>query len=280
MMNKNNMSNKEQEILRQQPFHQLIKIIKAEHLEGRGAISGETYKLTATNGRNYKLRYCNKLRLAHEIDRNVRKLPRTFPPYYGREGRFLLFDWINGEHLTKPLSLNECYQIGKIMGETHELKEIDEDRSVEKAFEKMMREIEEAKIFDQHELQQINTHYHHLRAKLQIDITLDLHDVHIGNLMKDKNGRVYFIDEEGFSHRMKGLGLAKPLLINKIIGTKEQQQAFWKGYEEHHSKDYFDKDYQTFVHVHQLIRSIRTRIKTQHKLEESVEQLKELLKQI
>jgi len=50
--------------------------------------------------------------------------------------------------------------------------------------------------------------------------------------------------------------MAKPLFIEKIVKKESQLKAFWDGYKEHHSNDYFDKDYQNFVTFVQLVRSL------------------------
>lgn len=269
---------KVKEILRQQPFHVMIRIEKVELLQGHGAISGESYKVTASNGRDYKLRYCNRLKLAKELESNIKKLPHAFPHFYGREGRYLLFEWVKGERITKPLSLDECYKIGKLMGEAHALNDINKNKTVEKLFENMIQELKVSDMFTSTEIKKIKIKFKELRKNLKIDYVLDMHDVHGRNLIKDHSGRIYFVDEEGFTHNIKGLGFAKPLLIGKLIETPEQRSAFWKGYKEHHSNDYFDKDYERFVHFYQLVRSARTRTRTKIGFEENKQQLEKMLK--
>jgi len=72
----------------------------------------------------------------------------------------------------------------------------------------------------------------------------------------------------------KGLGLVK---VGRWLKDKSQQEAFWKGYNEHHSGDYFDKDYQEFVVFLQLLRTIVTRIGTKGNYEKELKQLKAMI---
>jgi hypothetical protein len=93
-------------------------------------------------------------------------------------------------------------------------------------------------------------------------VVLEFNDVHQSNFIKDKDGTIYYVDEEGFSYRIKGLGFAKPMLTSKWMKTQQERDAFWKGYNEHHSSDYFDADYQKFIYFVQLVRTIAVRTET------------------
>jgi hypothetical protein len=251
---------KDETILLQQPFRNIIgKIIKTESLEGPGAISGDTFKLTSSSGKLYKIRYCKTQKIARTIEKNVKSFSHAFPRFYGREGRYLLFGWFNGRNLTKEPSLNECYQIGKLLGEAHALNDIDKNKKADDFFNNRLELVKKNKVFDEKIYARIVLMYKRLKEKLKIDIVLEFHDVHPRNLMIDKNETVLYVDEEGFTHKVKGLGLAKPLFINEIIKSSEQKESFWKGYHEHHNSDYFDKDYQVMVLFLQLIRSIGTK---------------------
>ena len=253
----------EDEVLRQNPFQSTIGKIKSiSSLVSKIAMSGETFKITSNNGKQYKLRYCNKLRNARRIERNVKLLPHAFPKFYGREGRYLLFDWIDGDHLGFNISPETCYKIGKLMGEAHALEDIDSKKNIKDEFKKRMRIILSAKIFSKEELIKIELKYKQLRKKVKIDFFLEFNDVHPFNLMLDKKGNLVFVDEDGFGHKIKGYGLTKPLLLSNWIGSAEKREAFFKGYNEHHSDNYFDLDYQRFLAFMKLLNTIYMKIET------------------
>lgn len=270
--------NKEKEILRQQPFRRIIKIIDVKSLKGRGAISGKSFMVISSTRKKYKLRYCGDLRKAKEIERNVKLLPKAFPKFYGREGRYLLFNWIEGEHLTTETPLEICYKIGKLVGEAHALKDM-EKKDEDSFFYNRLKIIKKTKIFDTKTLAKIELTYKKFKEKLKLDITLEFNDIHPGNMIMTKKEEVYYIDEEGFGHKIKGLGFAKPFLTDKWMKKKEQKEAFWKGYNEHHSSDYFDKDYEKFILFLQLIRTIATRIRTGNDYSKEKAILLKILKQ-
>lgn len=252
----------EEEILRQQPFRDFIIIKKVISLKAEGAISGETFKVISSEKKAYKLRYCTSSFKARTIERNVKLFPKAFARFYGREGRYLLFDWIEGNTISNKVPPEDCYQIGKLVGEAHALEELDTSQKVDFLFEERFKEISKSGIFSKETLAKIELKYKELKKDLKLDIVLEFNDIHHGNLMKDKNGRIYFVDEEGFGHKIKGLGLAKPLITKGWMKYKDQQDAFCRGYNEHHSSDYFDLNYQRFVAFLQNVRTIATRIRT------------------
>jgi len=111
---------KKEEILRQQPFRSVVRIINAESLESASAISGETFRVTGSDGIVYKLHYADSLFNAREIERNVNALPHLFPKFYGREERYLLFDWIDGRTLTKEDDDPQIYEkLGEFCADVH-----------------------------------------------------------------------------------------------------------------------------------------------------------------
>lgn len=244
------------EIKSKQPFKSILTIKSIEPLQARGAISGESFLVISNEGKPYKLRCCSDENKAKEIEKIIRLNPAA-PKFYGREDRFLLSDWIEGEH-PKP-SPEMAYQIGKLMGEVHALENIRDDKKADNFFNDLLTNISKKNIFDEKTTNRIKEAYFKLKEKLKIDIVLEFHDMHHKNFKVDKDGKLYYVDEDGFGHKIKGLGLVKPLL-KKNNWLKGYEKEFWKGYEEHHSKDYFDKDYQKFVLFVQLIRSISSKV--------------------
>jgi hypothetical protein len=245
-----------EEIKRQQPFRSVLIIKSVEPLKARGAISGESFLVMSSEGKLYKLRYCSDENKAKEIEENIRLNPIA-PKFYGREHRFLLFDWIEGE-IPKP-SPEIAYQVGKIMGEAHALEKIREDKDADDFFNDLLIKVGKANVFEEKIINRIKETYLKFKEKLKVDVVLEFHDVHYKNFKIDKDGTLYYVDEDGFGYKLKGLGLVKPLL-KKDAWLKDYKKEFRKGYNEHHSDDYFDKDYQKFVLFVQLIRSISSKV--------------------
>jgi hypothetical protein len=258
-------------ILREQPFRSVLIIKEVHDLEDQKAKSGESFKITSNQGKTYKLRYCFKLSRARELERNVMKFPKAFPKFYGREGTYLLFDWLNEgktfDTLGRPPNEDECYQIGKLMGEIHQLSETTDSKEMFDNFHKRIDFIEKSKTLDSKTVDLVRHKLEELRKKLKVDVVLDYKDAQAKNIMLDaKNNRVYFIDEDGLNRTAKGSGLDP--LLKTIIKTPDQQRAFWKGYKEHHSNDYFDKDYAILCNILNRIFLIYRKIENKQPIDE------------
>jgi len=266
---------KKELILRQQPFRSVMKIKEIKSLLGPAAISGDTFKVTGTDGKKYKLRYVDSLWEARRIEKNMKLFPKAFPRFHGREGRYLLFDWVEGKCLSREPPKEEIYQLGKLCGEVHALNHIDKKGTVDEFFNSRLEMIKGAKIVDNKTLAKIVAKFKATKKKLKIDLVLEFSDMHHHNFMINKKGKIFYVDEEGFKHTVKGLGLVKPIF--RWLKKKEQQEVFWRGYNKHHSSDYFDKDYQEFVLFLQLLRTIATRIKSGGNYQQELKQLKKII---
>ncbi len=234
----------EESILINQPFqHVLGRIKKVESLfkEGR-AISGKTFRVFDANLKQYKLHYADSLRKAVEIEQNVTKVPSIFPEYYGRQGRFLLFAWIKGRTLTKEEKPEVYEKVGRLCADVHNANSV-QGSSFKKGFYRWLECLPVA-IFTPMQKQVIAEQFENLREKVRVSVQLDLRDLHQGNCIIDEQERVFFVDEGGLLHSAKGLGFAKPFLT---WFSPEARAAFWKGYTEKHSGDYFDRAYEELM---------------------------------
>ena len=275
-----------QKILNDKPFSSFLRIKEIKSLAGHGAISGESFLVIDVKGNKYKLRLCSTTRQAKRIERNVKILPHAFPKFFGREDNYVLFEWVDGELfydvLSKPIPDEVYYQVGKLVGEAHELNDIDTSKSADLFFESMIKNIREGKQVDESLIDKIVKKYKELKDKLKIDIVLEINDIHPRNfIIKNRSNpnktKIYFVDEDGFGHKIKGLGLAKPFFIEELIKTKKQKDSFWKGYNEHHSSDYFDKDYQKFVTFVQIVRSMAVRSRNNKDMSDLVKLVKKYI---
>jgi spore coat polysaccharide biosynthesis protein SpsF (cytidylyltransferase family) len=220
-----------EEIKRQAPFSSIMIIKDVEPLTK--GISKSTFKITATNGKLYKLRYCDSLRIAWRIQRNVKKFEHMFPKFHGREGRFVLFDWIEGPELPKQPPLEVFKEMGELYGEIHELNEEADFEKAERFFRKVVHYLLEHSIIEKD----------------------NIHNVKID----PKKDRLVIIDEEGIAHKVKGLGMARNFTL---FFTEEQRTAFMEGYNTKHSGDYFSEEYEDFMKLYVLTRNVYTKART------------------
>ena len=111
---------KEEEILSQQPFRRILRIAKVNSLLGINSLSGDTFQVIGSDKKIYKLHYADKLSEAKQVENNVLLFPQIFPKFHGREGRYLLFDWIEGRMLTKEdKDLSIYKKLGELCADVH-----------------------------------------------------------------------------------------------------------------------------------------------------------------
>jgi thiamine kinase-like enzyme len=245
-----------EKIFKDRPFHRILKIKEVKSLVG---LSGKTFQLVGEDGRAFKLRYCSKTGKAKDIERNVQLLPHAFPSFHGRDGHYVLFDWIDGILLPMNPNPDTYHQIGKLIGEAHALEDF-KNADPHKYFAARMKELRKVNVLPGSVLYRAEKKYLELRSKVKVDIVLEFNDIHPGNILLDRKGRVFFVDEESLDYSIKGLGLAKPILFEKWFADPRDKQAFWKGYTEFHPIDYFTADYQELIKITYLVRRISTRI--------------------
>lgn len=271
-------------ILKDKPFGMEIKEIKS--LSGDGALSGQSFVVINNEGVKFKLRACSDVEHAKRIETNVKLLPHAFPKFFGRDRNYVLFEWVDGElwydALGKPIPDSIFYQLGKIIGEAHELNDVKPGKSADGFFSALLRDIKDSGKVSSEFIKAISDKYSKLRKGLKVDVVLEINDIHprnfiISDLDKPERAKLYFVDEDGFGHKIKGLGMAKPLFIEKIVKKESQLKAFWNGYKEHHSNDYFDKDYQNFVTFVQLVRSLAVKCRKNLDTSKIISSIKEFL---
>tara|TARA_Y100000310_G_scaffold209006_2_gene209602 strand:+ start:4579 stop:5403 length:825 start_codon:yes stop_codon:yes gene_type:complete len=248
--------NKQQEILKKNPFKQITKGIKEiEQVKHERATTGNTYKIKGNNNQLYKISYYDTIEKAKIVEKNVKKFKKIFPKFYKREGKALLFKWIPGKTLRNNLTLKNLQQLGKIYGEVHNINDIKKERTFQKKINKYLNQIKETKFFNKTTINKIEKELKNLSKNLDSPIILEINDPNLDNFIQNK-GKIYFVDEEGFNHNIKGRGWTG--LYKKL--TKAQKQAFLKGYNKTHDSNYFTKDYEKFMNYLHII------ISTGHRL--------------
>jgi hypothetical protein len=223
------------------PFSSSMEISEIISLEGIGATSGEAFQVLDSEGRRFKLRSCASVARATRIERNVKHMARGLPQFMGRDRNYLLF-------------------------------------------KSLIRTLKKTKRVPRDFLRRLKRHHKLLRGSREIPVVLEIGDFHPRNFMFDavddpEAVRGWFVDEAGFTYRIKGLGLAKPLFTEKLIKTPEQLDAFWQGYGEFHSNAYFDADYQAYVAFVQRVRTLASKAKRGREISERIACLEQVMRE-
>lgn len=260
-----------EKIWRKHPFKSLLKITNIEDLKGERAVSGTSFRITGSDGKRYKLRFCWSRRSAREMERNIRRLAHLFPHFYGRDGKYLLFEWMeNATNLAIPLSDRHCFEIGKIIGEVHALEDIKANNGT-MVFDRYIKSAR--KVLPRQAVKALKDIYKKLSEKLDTGVWLEISDTALQNFVQ-RGDTILYVDEEGLCYRLKGMGLSRALDKKSGISSPEQQREFWRGYNEHYRDDYFDADYRKLTNFLECLKQVHVRI---IRKQDPAAELKELL---
>jgi hypothetical protein len=265
-----------------------MEISEIISLEGIGATSGEAFQVLDSEGRRFKLRSCASVARATRIERNVKHMARGLPQFMGRDRNYLLFEWVEGQSLhelrSTSIPIPVFRELGRLAGAAHALDEVAKWATADRYFKSLIRTLKKTKRVPRDFLRRLKRHHKLLRGSREIPVVLEIGDFHPRNFMFDavddpEAVRGWFVDEAGFTYRIKGLGLAKPLFTEKLIKTPEQLDAFWQGYGEFHSNAYFDADYQAYVAFVQRVRTLASKAKRGREISERIACLEQVMRE-
>lgn len=244
------------DIASKKPFN--LNITSIFPVSSHNAMSGQSFHVIA-GGKHYKMRYCENIGSAKEMERNIRLLPEAFPHFYGREGNILLSAWVKGKEPSKNLPVKLCYQLGKMMGKAHALNSVRPNTDLESYFIKKVKIIENAGILTKMQLKKAMNVFRKLEKEINYQRVIEFQDVHVNNLLVTPNGKLLFVDEDGFNNSIRGSGFAKPIMRFGWLRTKKQKESFWKGYNEHYNKNFFTQAYDDFISIAYALKTIAYR---------------------
>ncbi|MFH1063894.1 MAG: hypothetical protein V1729_02335 [Candidatus Woesearchaeota archaeon] len=275
---------KEDEILRQAPFRNVLRINDVKDIEclkNDVSISGEAFKIRSAEGKFYKLRHCRWLRDAWRIQGNVKKLKHIFPRFYGREGKYLLFEWLDAPDLKKlkekgGLDEEHFKELGRLCGEVHEFDEKGDSKKVRQFFDWCINGLLKEGIIDKELHSRLTAIYEEKSKKFKKEVVLELYDLNLANLaVNPRTGKMVLIDEEGIKHKIKGFGMMNQFVTHF---SKEQKEAFMEGYESVHSAAYLDDSYKDFLAFYTITRDVWIKANTGRPYQKLLDRLIEYLK--
>jgi hypothetical protein len=239
-------------ILEERPFAGIIQPM-VEPLAVPGSHSGAIYTAHGQDGRKYKLRAFPDEGKAAYIERNILKAPQVLPALAGRDGRYLLMEYLEGwRQAAKKDLLMHARTLGRMCGTVHALNDPG-SHDCRGSFRRHLDAAYAAGALDDLLVLQARAAYDDLIQRLGIRVVLELADTNPGNFMLAPDGRMLYVDEEGLHHREKGLGFGK---ILKRMKRDEQWTAFMQGYAEAADAGFFTPDYRTYVLLVETVRSI------------------------
>lgn len=216
------------------------KIKSISHEEGRGK-TGEAH-LAELNGRKYLLRICPNEETANKYlgFYNKFKKYRFFPKLLESEGKYLLFEFIQGRGCHEKEDPEIINEIGKICGIINKTK-ADYDYLEKGRFFMKTKAIIDKNILLEDKVSEINNTFNMLRKKVNLRVALEAGDVTSDNFVLDKKGKVYFVDIEAIKPNFKGYGIAKA--FSQWFKTDKEREAFARGYNSVNSMKFYTDEY-------------------------------------
>ena len=190
-------------IIADRPFHRFMTIETVEPLSGSSAVSGQSFIVTTDDRRRFKLRRCKDAAQAEGIEDTVRRFSHIFPKFYGRDGRYLLLEALDGyRDCTKEDLRRNARAVGRLCAEINQAESIS-DHDHERFFRNRMAEILAMGAIDQELHDTAIAKYLQLIEELEVKVGMDLNDIHPKNFMIDKHGNVLYVDEQGIAYRLR-----------------------------------------------------------------------------
>lgn len=214
--------------------------------------------LVHADNKLFKMRICQNKKKAKRIEEMIYIMPECLPYYYGRSGRKLLFDFVAGDFIDKiELSNSLSFKVGAMMGKANSLQNYKANKKFNAYIYNKVNRLNRHKIYSHSEIAKILDEYKQLDNFLGVSLVPEMRDMHCRNLIVTKDNSIYFIDEQGFRISVKGLGLVKVLLTEKMIHGESNLDSFWEGYRQFCPSDYFTPEYQMLLRSIEMLISLK-----------------------
>lgn len=229
--------------------------IKSLSIESGMGVTGEA-RSAKYKDKKYLLRICKDEETAKKYMRFYKRFHKYgfLPKLLEYEGKYMLFEFIEGKMCNEKESPKIIYQVGKICSIINKYK-AEYSYKRERSFFEKLQEIKDKKIISEELAKKVENIYSNLDKKVKLKISLDAGDVTKDNFMIDKKGKIYFVDIEAIKATIKGMGIAKS--FSSWFKTPKEQENFKKGYNSVSSMKFYTPDYAKFVTLIFFIQRIR-----------------------
>src|SRR3990172_8600235 len=176
-----------QRILDDKPFAGKIAIKDLQSLAGEHALSGKAYFVIEQDDKiRYKVRVCVSEERARHLERNIQRFQKFFPAFHGRDRNYILTEALQGyRNLAKEELLANARKIGRMCAEIHQVQEAG-GHDPHAYFYKRLNWLRTNNSIDDALYLQAAAKYEENIKKLDIRASLDLADIHEGNIMMNK----------------------------------------------------------------------------------------------
>jgi hypothetical protein len=261
-------------IVAEQPFADRMQIRSAERIPGRKEYRRSALSVTAEDGRRFKLRVCASTTQARAIEALVLAIPSVLPAFSGRDGRHLLFEWLEGYRaLDGPSLALHVRSLGRMCATVNQhgtapgppgrvFRKLESLRTARR-FRRELDLLRRLGWVDEVIHERLGDLFEAGLRECGTPICLDLLDLHPGNLMVNGEGDLRYVDELGLAYCMRGLG------VGKLLGRRGREvhwHAFREGYSEVADASTLTPEYFHFVRI---VAGVRAAVKKANNVAQS-----------
>jgi len=217
-----------------------------------GGVKEQTF-LVYYQGSKYVIRRYEKKESADYYMKLFKILEKYdfFPKLLYQDGRTLLFEYIKGRDCKKEDAIDVAFQVGKICAIINGVK-LRRIAKRKRTFSEAVDMLSGNKLIDKGVAERSKKLYNDLKRKVKFEYAVEFDDLTPGNF-RLRNGKVFLIDIENITYKIKGRGIGKGFL--KWFTTPQQREKFKKGYESIASLSFLTEDYLKFTSLNYLIMS-------------------------
>ncbi len=260
--------------LRDRPFEGRLDIERVEPLALDTGLSGRAFVVVERDGTRSKLRQCGSAARAARIERYVGAWPELFPELVGRDGRYLLFEYLSGHvPLTRREMLDEAEAIGRFAAHLHEagagfvspLAATWMGLRFRVRFRRDLALLRQRGQIGPATARGLIAKARARHREHGLPIALELDDVHKANWMwRGPGTRLRFVDEDGIGLRPKGMALATLL---KTATFSKQLRRFQVGYDEVADASWITPSYLEYLLLLDTVRRVAHKLRHGDRLE-------------
>jgi len=220
-------------------------------------------------GKKYILRICNEGHSNHkDPDKNAVRYENycgfleeynVTPKLLERNGRCLLFEYLEGVDCIRPTATDFAFEAGKIAGLSTKIPP-QHSRDPDEKFHKSMDYLLEEEVIDSPLYEKIKKRYSQLKPE-KIETQSELIDTTLTNF-RLSNGRIYLVDIESIVTEIKGRCFARSFL--RSFQKPEQRELFLQGYNSVADSSFLTEDYLQYLYLLFLTKNIHGRVKGKH----------------
>ena len=263
-------------IRRVRPFADRLDIARIEPVSGDAAHSGTAFFAVGQSGGRFKLRDCGHALRAARLARWIGLLPGVLPALIARDGRYLLLEVLEDfRPMTRVELILTADAVGRIGARVHEagrsrgagdrVERALLARLIARRFRSELSLLSSRGVIPADSAAGALRKFEAHRARFGLPLALELDDIHKANwMLRESDGALRYVDEEGVGLRPRGMGLASLLKTATRIHT---WRLYKQGYAEVGDAEFISMPYTEYLLLIDTVRRVAHKVRTESRPE-------------